>query len=150
VTAERARELLAAISGVTMGDGTTPLVAHVPVEQWQSVARFAKDSLGCAFFSFSTVIDWKADGLEVIAWVDNLDANLSLQLRTKLGPAVTACPSLVPVYRGADWMERECYDMFGVQFAGHPDLRRILLADDWEGHPLLKSYAVDTPHPPYR
>jgi len=56
----------------------------------------------------------------------------------------------VPVYRGANWMERECFDMFGVQFVGHPDPRRILLADDWQGHPLLKSYAVDTPHPPYR
>jgi NADH-quinone oxidoreductase subunit C len=73
-----------------------------------------------------------------------------VQLRTRLGADRTACPSIVPVYRGADWMERECFDMFGVRFDGHPDLRRILLADDWEGHPLLKSYAVDTPHPPYR
>ena len=86
----------------------------------------------------------------MIAWVDNLDANVSVQLRTTLGAGRTQCPSLVPVYRGANWMERECFDMFGVQFDGHPDRRRILLADDWEGHPLLKSYAVDTPHPPYR
>jgi NADH-quinone oxidoreductase subunit C len=150
VTADRARELLAKIVGVTVGDAGIPVVAHVPVEQWRVVAQFAKDTLGCEFFSFSTAIDWKADGLEVIAWVDNLDANVSVQLRTKLGAGNIACPSLVPVYRGADWMERECYDMFGVQFAGHPDLRRILLSDDWEGHPLLKSYAVDTPHPPYR
>ena len=150
MTGERAREMLAAIDGVPVDAGTPPLVVRVPTAQWRDVARFAKDTLGCAFFSFETAIDWKADGLEIVAWVDNLEANLAVELRTKLGPGVTACPSLVPVYRGADWMERECYDMFGVTFDGHPDLRRILLADDWEGHPLLKSYAVDTPHPPYR
>jgi NADH-quinone oxidoreductase subunit C len=152
VTAERARELLAAVPGITVVASATPapIVAQVVPEQWQAAARVAKEALGCGFFSFLTAIDWKADGLEVVAWVDNLDARLPVELRTKLGAGNTSCPSLVPVYRGANWMERECFDMFGVRFAGHPDLRRILLEDDWEGHPLLKSYAVDTPHPPYR
>jgi NADH-quinone oxidoreductase subunit C len=71
-------------------------------------------------------------------------------MKTRLGPGATACPSLVSIYRGADWMEREAFDMFGITFTGHPDLRRILLPDDWQGHPLLKSYDVDTPYPPYR
>jgi NADH-quinone oxidoreductase subunit C len=150
VTVDRARELLGSLTGVTITAGPAPVVAQVAPEQWEAAARFAKDTLGCAFFSFLTAIDWKADGLEIVAWVDNLDTNLSLQLRTKLGPDQIACQSLTAVYRGADWMERECFDMFGVQFAGHPGLRRILLGDDWVGHPLLKSYAVDTPHPPYR
>jgi NADH-quinone oxidoreductase subunit C len=149
MTADRARELLATIAGVTVSGTGRPVVAHVLTHEWFEVARFAKETLGCSYFSFLTAIDWKADGLEVVAWLDNLDAGVSVQLRTRLGDA-PACPSLTPLYRGANWMERECYDMFGVQFAGHPDLRRILLGDDWEGHPLLKSYAVDTPHPPYR
>jgi NADH-quinone oxidoreductase subunit C len=150
MTPERARALLSDVPGVSAGEGTAPVVAQVPVEHWQAAARVTKDTLGCTFFSFLTAIDWKADGLEIVAWVENADAKLPVLLRTRLGAAGTACPSLVPIYRGADWMERECYDMFGVVFTGHPDLRRILLADDWEGHPLLKSYAVDTPHPPYR
>jgi len=145
-----ARERLAAVPGVTLSGTGTPLVAQVEPDRWLEAARAAKETLGCAFFSFLTAVDWKDQGLEIVAWVDNLDTPLSIELRTKLGAGVTACASLTPVYRGANWMERECFDMFGVRFEGHPDLRRILLADDWEGHPLLKSYAVDTPHPPYR
>ena len=150
MTVDRARELFATVRGVTVEGAGVPIVARVEPEHWIGAALFARDTLGCAFFSFLTAIDWKDQGLEIVAWVDNLETTLSVELRAKLGAAGTACPSLTAVYRGANWMERECFDMFGVRFDGHPDLRRILLADDWEGHPLLKSYAVDTPHPPYR
>ena len=74
----------------------------------------------------------------------------AVTLRTRLDAASPRCPSLTGIFRGADWMERECYDMFGVVFEGHPDLRRILLGEDWEGYPLRKDYAVDTPQAPYR
>lgn len=150
MTYDRARELLSQINGVTVAEGSAPLTVTVPTEQYASVAAFVKETIGCTFFAFSTAIDLKADGLEIVAYVENPDHNVTVVLRTKLGPGNTTCPSLVPVYRGANWMERETFDMFGVRFDGHPDLRRILLGDDWEGHPLLKSYAVDTPHPPYR
>ncbi len=131
------------------GEGRALTVA-VPADRWLELGRFAKEALGCRYLSFVSAVDWKEQGLEVVARVENVDANFALTLKTRLGPDVAACASLVPVYKGADWMERECYDMFGIRFEGHPDLRRILLPADWEGHPLLKSYAVDTPHPPYR
>jgi len=127
-----------------------PVTVTVPPDQWFAFARFAKDDLRCRFFSFLSAVDWKDQGLEVVARLDHLDDRVGLMMKTKLGPGVSACPSITPIFRGADWMEREAYDMFGIRFEGHPDLRRILLTDDWEGHPLLKSYAVDTPHPPYR
>jgi len=95
-------------------------------------------------------VDWKEQGLEVLARLDNLEARVAVTMRTRLQPGATRCPTLTGVFRGADWMERECYDMFGVVFEGHPDLRRILLGQDWEGHPLRKDYAVDTPQAPYR
>ena len=132
------------------GGGATTIVVVVPVEQWAPFGLFAKDTLGCRFFNFLTAVDWKEPGLELVVRVDNVDGGFALLMKARLGPGVSACPSLVPVYRGANWMERECYDMFGIRFDGHPDLRRILLGDDWVGHPLLKSYAVDTPYPPYR
>jgi NADH-quinone oxidoreductase subunit C len=149
MNAEQARASLASTFGVEVAAGV-PLVVAVAPERWEALARYAKDTVGCRFFNFLTAVDWKEQGLEVVARVDNLDENVALMLKTKLGPGVTRCASLTPVYRGANWMERECFDMFGIHFDGHPDLRRILLEDGWEGHPLLKSYAVDTPHPPYR
>ena len=150
MTCEQAASAIAErFSGATVETGT-PLVVSVPVDQWRAFAQFAKESLGCRFFNFLSAVDWKDGGLEVVAVVDNLDDNVSLRLKTRLAPGESRCASLVPVFRGANWMERECYDMFGIVFEDHPDLRRILLGDDWQGHPLLKSYAVDTPHPPYR
>lgn len=150
MTYDKARERLSAVAGVEVSAGEAPLVIVVATDAWQGVARFAKESLGCSFFSFLSAVDWGADGLEVVVWLDNLDNRVSLLMKTRLAAADAACPSLAAVFRGANWMERECYDMFGIRFAGHPDLRRMLLPDDWVGHPLLKSYDVDTPYPPYR
>ena len=150
MTYEQARALIGEKFGTATVGAETPLVVTVPVDQWVAFAQFAKGTLGFRFFSFLTAIDWKEPGLEVVIQVDNTDDNLAMIVRTPLGAGVSACPSLVPVYRGANWMERECFDMFGIHFDGHPDLRRILLGDDWVGHPLLKSYAIDTPYPPYR
>ena len=58
--------------------------------------------------------------------------------------------SLVPLFAGADWQEREQYDLVGVEFEAHPDLRRLMMPEDWEGHPLRKDYAIDTPCLPWR
>jgi NADH-quinone oxidoreductase subunit C len=150
VTPDQARSDLQARFGVEPTGTGAALAVSVPAERWLELARFARETLGCVYFSFSSAVDWKEQGLEVIARVENLDDNLTLTMKTRLPAGEPRCPSLVVVWRGAEWMERECYDMFGIRFDGHPDLRRILLPQDWEGHPLLKSYALDTPHPPYR
>ena len=136
--------------GVTAAAEGGELSVPLPPERWQEFARFAKDTLGCRYFNWLTAVDWKEQGLEVLARLDNLDARVAVTMRTRLQPGVARCLTLTSVFRGANWMERECYDMFGVVFEGHPDLRRILLGDDWEGYPLRKDYAVDTPQAPYR
>jgi NADH-quinone oxidoreductase subunit C len=150
VTHEQARARIQEYFGVAAEGEGSLLTVTVPPERWRELAAFAKDTLGCLYFNFLSAVDWKDQGLEVVTRVENLEVGLALMLRTRLGAGQSACASLVSLYPGADWMERECFDMFGIRFEGHPDLRRILLPQDWEGHPLLKSYAVDTPHPPYR
>jgi NADH-quinone oxidoreductase subunit C len=126
------------------------LTIDVPAGRWNELGRFARESLGCLYFNWLSAIDWKEQGLEVVCRVENLDARVALMMRTKLGPGVIQCQTLTDVWKGADWMERECYDMFGVVFEGHPDLRRILLGEDWPaGHPLRKDF-VDAEYLPYR
>ena len=126
------------------------LTVSVPLERWHDVGRFVRDELGCRYFNWLSAVDWKDQGLEVVCRIENLETALVVFMRTRLAVGQTACPTLTGLYRGADWMERECYDMFGVVFEGHPDLRRILLSDDWVGYPLRKDYAVDTAFAPYR
>jgi NADH-quinone oxidoreductase subunit C len=65
-----------------------------------------------------------------------------LRLKTKLPGSDPVMDSMVPVWPGANWLEREIWDLMGIRFNGHPDLRRILLPDDWEGHPLRKDFPV--------
>ena len=126
------------------------LTVDLPRDRWQELARFARDELGCRYFNWLSATDWKEQGLEVLCRVENLDGPLAMQMKSRLGPGQIHCQSLTGLYRGADWHERECYDLLGVVFDGHPDLRRILLGQDWEGHPLRKDYAHDMPHAPYR
>jgi len=126
------------------------LTVDLPADRWADFARFAKDELGCLYFNWLSATDWKEQGLEVLCRVENLDNRLALMMKSKLGPGQVHCPTLTGLYRGANWHERECFDLLGVVFDGHPDLRRILLGQDWEGHPLRKDYAHDMPHAPYR
>jgi NADH-quinone oxidoreductase subunit C len=132
----------------TLEEGVLTVV--LPPERWQEFGRFAKEEMGCRYFNWLSATDWKEQGLEVLCRVENLEAGLAVMMRSRLEPGRTHCATLTGVYRGADWMERECFDLLGVIFDGHPDLRRILLGQDWEGHPLRKDYAHDMPHAPYR
>jgi NADH:ubiquinone oxidoreductase subunit C len=156
VTAETAIARLRETLGVdaTGEDPKRPLdirhlVMTVPVERWVEAVGVAREELGCRYFCHLTAVDWKAEGFDVVCRVENLETHLGLTLKTRIARDAP-CPSLTGLYRGALWMERECHELFGIRFEGHPDLRRLLLPEDWEGYPLRKDYAVDTPHPPYR
>ncbi len=120
----------------------TPTVSLTP-ESVLPVARYLKQDLGYAHPVLATAVDWK-DRVEVVWHVGNLQTNQLLAFKTSLGVEDPRVASVTPVWAGMDWHEREAYDLMGVIFEGHPDLRRILLPDDWEGHPLRKDYtAID-------
>lgn len=95
---------------------------------------------------------WKMDLLECLTAVDYLDYITVVShlystthkhwivLKAKITHATPKLPTLYNIWPAANWFEREVYDLFGVLFTGHPDLRRIMLPDEWTGHPLLKDY----------
>jgi NADH-quinone oxidoreductase subunit C len=73
----------------------------------------------------------------------SIDHGMRLRLRVRLAGLEPSVPTLTPVWPTANWHERESFDLFGIRFQGHPDLRRILMPDDWEGYPLRKDYPVE-------
>jgi len=80
----------------------------------------------------------------------SLARNIRLRLRAFVPDTDARVPSVTGVWSTADWHEREVYDFFGIEFAGHPDLRRILMPDDWQGYPLRKDYPLGGTNVEYR
>ena len=104
-----------------------------------AVSRFLRDQLNFDLLSCISGVDM-LDHLETVYHVRSITRNQVLQIKVRLDHEKPEVDSVVSVWPTANWLERETYDMFGVRFAGHPDLRRMLLDDDFEGHPLLKSF----------
>jgi len=106
--------------------------------------RFLRDSQGFERVSGITAIDRypQEPRFELVYLLHSVSNNVRVKLKVALPGADPAVDSVTPVWAGANWYEREVFDLFGVRFAGHPDLRRLLLPDDWEGHPLRKDFPV--------
>ena len=91
-----------------------------------------------------TAVDYPPDRIEVIYHLSSMSQQHGpLTLKVKLPRGQPVVPSVTPLWRGAEFQEREVYDLFGVVFEGHPDLRRILMWDGFVGHPLRKDYVVE-------
>lgn len=119
-------------------------VARVPAGEWKTFAAAAKEA-GFTFCSDVTAVDWlrnKELRFEVVANLVSMEHGMRLRMITSLGGGEPTLDSITPVWHGAGFAEREIYDMFGISFQGHPDLTRILMPDDWEGHPLRKDFGV--------
>jgi NADH-quinone oxidoreductase subunit C len=132
--------------------------ALIPADSWLEVAKFLKTDPECALTQFTdlTAVDYperepELPRFDVILCVRSFEKRERVIIKTRVGEG-ESLPTLVSVWAGADWAEREVFDMFGIKFAGHPDLRRILLYEEFVGHPLRKDYPIDRTQPlvPYR
>ncbi len=133
--------------------------ALVSPASWFEIARFLRDDhrTDMVLLVDLTAVDFprRTPRFEIVAHFASLALGHRLRLKARVGDAegeVVEIDSLTELYGSANWAERECFDMFGVQFRGHPDLRRILLYPEFEGYPLRKDYPADRTQPlvPYR
>lgn len=145
-----ASELLASVlaldSSIVSREKSDRPSVSVPVEVFPRLMSALK---GDSHFSFDmlcahTAIDWPAqEKLELVYQLYSTSKHHYLMVSLYLPRTGPVAPSVCAHWQIAEWQEREVYDMFGVMYSGHPDLRRLLLEDDWKGFPLRKDYQDD-------
>ncbi len=129
------------------GDATARVDAGSVVE----VARLLREDPELQFEMLSdvTCVDYLGEEprFEVVYHFYSVARNHRVRIKARVSEDALEVASLTGLYPSADWMEREVYDLYGVRFTGHPDLRRILLYDEFEGHPLRKDYPKERRQP---
>jgi NADH-quinone oxidoreductase subunit C len=147
-------------------------VVRIRRDSWRRAAEVCRTQLGCDYLSFISGIDWMpapkeggdeaggdtsspvqptettygvagSDGrFQVFAHVQSPHHHTGVTLKVDVDEVGMLAESWVPVYPGADWHERECWEMFGITFEGHPAIRHLYLPDQFEGHPLRKDFPL--------
>ena len=115
--------------------------AIVLAERIPDVARYVRDTLGYTFLTDLTAVDYLADGvIELIYRFLHLEGGPTLAIKTRVPRERAVVPSITPFWPGADLQEREAFDMYGVDFPGHPNLVRVYMWDEFEGFPMRKDF----------
>ncbi len=107
------------------------------------IVEYLKLEAGFDYLVDLTAVHWpkRAEAFDLIYILYSFERNHRIRIKTRI-PDGYQPASVVSIHTVANWLEREVYDMFGIEFAGHPDMRRILLPEEWEGHPLRKDYSI--------
>ena len=134
-------KLIECFPSVSVEEGAEWVTMEVDAGSWLQVATGLRNTAGWDFdFLFClTCIDWKSH-FTMVYHLRSTGKGHELVVKSKLEPDLPEIESISHIWRTAEFHEREVYDLFGVKFSHHPDLRRLLLADDWKGHPLRKDY----------
>jgi NADH-quinone oxidoreductase subunit C len=136
--AERFGEKLTGI----FADDKHPRV-HVPVEHWRPLAQFLRHNSALSFdwLANLSALDYVATDQACVCYdLWSFDRNHRFAVKVFAPRQAAEFPSVCDLWPAANWHEREAFDLMGFNFTGHPDLRRILMSEDWEGHPLKKDY----------
>ncbi len=144
IAVQRLREAMPqAIESV--GSFRDQVTVYLHKEHLVEACLFLRDTPGLEFDFMTdlTAVDYPARPrrFDVVIHLYSMTQNHLLRVKVSVAEG-ESCPTLVGVWKTSNWQERECFDMFGIVFAGHPDLRRILLPEDWEGYPLRKDYPL--------
>src|SRR5215510_14320648 len=120
------------------------LTLEIAAAKINSICGLLKYDQQFVRLSTVTAVDrWPAEPrFEVVYHLHSLDRNERVRVKCRIGGDQPAIESVTGVWRGANWYEREVFDLFGIQFVGHPNLTRILMPEGWEGHPLRKDYPI--------
>lgn len=151
MTDEGARQTLDAVRAqfpdAVFSESTERGEASLVVEpsKWPAAAKWLATEAGFSFLADLCGVDWlgREPRFEVVYNLLDMESRRRLRVKVPVPDGdPPEAPSVTEIWPGANWFEREAFDMFGIVFTGHPDLRRILMPDEWEGHPLRKDYAV--------
>jgi len=120
-------------------------IVLIDVARLREISRFCRDEETFDMLTDLTAVDWpkREKRFDIILNLYSFPKNERLRLKAYAAENEPV-PSVCEIWPAANWLERECYDMFGTVFEGHPDLKRILMPDEWEGHPLRKDYDILT------
>ncbi|MFI5100444.1 MAG: NADH-quinone oxidoreductase subunit C [Actinomycetes bacterium] len=143
--AERTAQVAAALATRTDGSAAESFelwTVDVPAAGWADALQAARDDFDLAFFDWLSAVDEQAEGFSVVCHLADPDTHAHLLLRTRIPAQDPSVATATGVFRGASWHERETHEMFGIDFAGHPDLRPLLLPDGFEGQPLRKDFVL--------
>jgi NADH-quinone oxidoreductase subunit C len=123
---------------------SSPICVTIKTAALVNICDFLHTDSACYFAHLACITGVdngpEANSIEVVYNLYSIPFDRSLMIKVLLDREKPSVSTLTSIWKGANWLERETFDLFGVHFEGHPDLRRILLPDDWEGFPLRKDY----------
>lgn len=149
---EKIAQVLQEKAGATLEEFRGEVHVFIGADQIVDVLTFLRDEHEFSLLSALTAVDyWPQENprFHVIYQLTSLTQKLFLQLRVPVNGGRPKVPTVTRVFEIANWREREIMDMFGIEFEGHPDPRRILMPEDWKGHPLRKDYPLGYEEPQF-